>query len=166
MIRLWIRGFNLKLRYAEQRLETLRTHEGEIPRNTLAELERDMQRRRFICDKIRSIEQERLERLVRTPDTETHAMVRLLARVTGIGIETADLLVHELLLRNMRDRRVVPRYGALTGPPEQSGGTNREERTARSGNACVRRGMIQLAWRFLLFQKNSALAPGMMNMSN
>jgi hypothetical protein len=29
---------------------------------------------------------------------------------------------------------------------------------ARSGNARVRRGMIQLAWRFLMFQKDSALA--------
>src|SRR5216684_1680315 len=102
-------------------------------------------------------EQERLERLERTPDTEPHAMVRLLARVTGIGIETADLLVHEVLLRNMRDRRAVARYGGLTGSPDRSGGTNREKGMARSGNARVRRGMIQLAWRFLLFQKDSAL---------
>jgi len=29
---------------------------------------------------------------------------------------------------------------------------------ARGGNARVRRGMIQLAWRFLMFQKESALA--------
>ena len=29
---------------------------------------------------------------------------------------------------------------------------------ARSGNARVRRGMIQLAWRFLKFQKDCALA--------
>jgi transposase len=29
---------------------------------------------------------------------------------------------------------------------------------ARAGNARVRRGMIQLAWRFLMFQKESALA--------
>src|SRR5215813_5217248 len=29
---------------------------------------------------------------------------------------------------------------------------------ARSGNARVRRGMIQLAWRFLDYQKDSALA--------
>ena len=28
----------------------------------------------------------------------------------------------------------------------------------RSGNPRVRRGMIQLAWRFLMFQKDSALA--------
>src|SRR5215813_8952044 len=72
LIRLGIRGFNPKLRQAEQRLETLRTPEGEpIPANTLAELKRDMQRRRFICDQIRSIEKERLERLERTPDTDS-----------------------------------------------------------------------------------------------
>ena len=29
--------------------------------------------------------------------------------------------------------------------------------STRAGNARVRRGMIQLAWRFLLFQKQSAL---------
>jgi len=46
-----IRGFNPKLRHAEQQLETLRTPEGEpVPANTLAELKRDMQRRRFLCD--------------------------------------------------------------------------------------------------------------------
>jgi transposase len=72
----------------------------------------DTQRRRFICEQIRSIEQERLERLKRTADTKPHAMVRLLARITSVGIETADLLVHEMLLRNMRDRR------ATTGSPD------------------------------------------------
>ena len=159
LIRLGIRGFNPKLKSAEQRLEALRTPEGEpIPSNTLAELKRDMQRRRFICDQIRSIEQERLERLERAPDTEPHGMVRLLARVTGVGIETADLLVHEVFLRPMRDRRAVARYGGLTGSPDRSGATSRERGMARSGNARVRRGMIQLAWRFLLFQKDSALA--------
>jgi hypothetical protein len=58
----------------------------------------------------------------------------------------------------MRDRRAVARYGGLTGSPDRSGGTNREKGMARSDNTRVRRGMIQLAWRFLLFQKNSALA--------
>jgi transposase len=96
--------------------------------------------------------------LERAPDTEPHGMVRLLARVTGVGIETADLLVHEVFLRPMRDRRAVAPYGGLTGSPDRSGATSRERGMARSGNARVRRGMIQLAWRFLLFQKDSALA--------
>jgi transposase len=85
-------------------------------------------------------------------------MVRLLARVIGVGIETADMLVREVLSRNMRDRRAVARYAGLTGSPDESGRKCREKGLARSGNARVRRGMIQLAWRLLMFQKNSALA--------
>jgi transposase len=67
------------------------------------------------------------------------------------------MLVHEVLSRNMRDRRAVARYAGLTGSPDESGRRRREKGLARSGNARVRRGMIQLAWRFLLHQKNSAL---------
>jgi transposase len=78
--------------------------------------------------------------------------------VIGIGIETADMLVQEVLSRTMRDRRAVARYAGLTGAPDESGAKRREKGLARSGNARVRRGMIQLAWRFLMFQKDSALA--------
>ena len=34
-------------------------------------------------------------------------MVRLLAQVIGVGIETADMLVHEILSRTLRDRKAV-----------------------------------------------------------
>jgi transposase len=159
LIRLGIRGFNPKLKKAAGRLEELRTPEGEpIPPNTLAELRRDMERRRLISDQIRQIEDARLERIEQAPGDGPHAMVRLLARVIGVGIETADMLVQEVLARNMRDRRAVARYAGLTGSPDESGTKRREKGLARSGNARVRRGMIQLAWRFLMFQKESALA--------
>jgi transposase len=39
------------------------------------------------------------------------------------------------------------------GAPDESGAQRRQQGLARAGNARVRRGMIQLAWRFLLFQK-------------
>jgi transposase len=159
LIRLGIRGFNPKLKKAAGRLEDLRTPEGEpIPPNTLAELRRDIERRRLISDQIRQIEEARLERIEQAPGDGPHAMVRLLARVIGVGIETADMLVQELLARNIRDRRAVARYAGLTGSPDESGTKRREKGLARSGNARVRRGMIQLAWRFLMFQKESALA--------
>jgi transposase len=159
LIRLGIRGFNPKLKKAAARLEDLRTPEDEpIPPNTLAELRRDMERRRLISDQIRQIEDARLERMERMPNDGPHAMVRLLARVIGVGIETADMLVREVLSRTMRDRRAVARYAGLTGAPDESGAKRREKGLARSGNARVRRGMIQLAWRFLMFQKDSALA--------
>ena len=85
-------------------------------------------------------------------------MVRVLARVVGVGLETADMLVHEVLWRKLRDRRAVARYAGLTGAPDESGSRRREKGLAKAGNARVRRGMIQLAWRFLLHQKDSALA--------
>src|SRR6266478_4911344 len=159
LVRLGIRGFNPKLKKAVERLDALRTPEGEpIPPNTLAELRRDMARRRLVGDQIRQIEDTRLERLEQTPGDGPHAMVRLLARVIGVGIETADMLVQEVLSRNMRDRRAIARYAGLTGSPDESGRKRREKGLARSGNARVRRGMIQLAWRFLMFQKDSTLA--------
>ena len=158
LIRLGIRGFNPKLKKAAERLDGLRTPEGEpIPPNTLAELRRDMERRRLVRDQIRQIEEARLQRLDHAPYDGPHAMVRLLARVIGVGIETADMLVYEVLSRNMRDRRAVARYAGLTGSPDESGRKRREKGLARSGNGRVRRGMIQLAWRFLLHQKDSAL---------
>src|SRR5882757_8653799 len=159
LVRLGIRGFNPKLKKAVERLDGLRTPEGEpIPPNTLAELRRDMARRRLVSDQIRQIEDTRLERLEQAPSDGPHAMVRLLARVIGVGIETADMLVQEVLSRNMRDRRAIARYAGLTGSPDESGRKRREKGLARSGNARVRRGMIQLAWRFLMFQKDSTLA--------
>ena len=159
LARLGIRGFKPTLRKAPERLEALRTPEGApLPPNTLAELRRDMARLRFVSDQIKEIEDTRLERLEQQPREGPHAMVRLLARVVGIGVETADMLVHEVLSRDLRDRRAVARYAGLTGAPDESGAKRREKGLAKAGNARVRRGMIQLAWRFLLFQKDSALA--------
>jgi transposase len=164
LARLGIRGFKPTLRNAPERLDTLRTPEGgALPPNTLAELRRDMARLRFVTDQIGQIEAARLERLEQQPATGQpaagqNAMVQLLVRVVGVGIETADMLVHEILSRGLRDRRAVARYAGLTGAPDESGSRRREKGLAKAGNARVRRGMIQLAWRFLLHQKDSALA--------
>ena len=111
LVRLGIRGFNPKLKRAATRLDNLRTPEGEpIPPNALAELRRDMERRRLVNNQIRQIVEERLERIEQAPSNGPHAMVRLLARVIGVGIETADMLVHEILSRNMRDRRAIASF--------------------------------------------------------
>jgi hypothetical protein len=80
------------------------------------------------------------------------------ARDRHIGIETADMLVQEVLSRNLRDRRAVARYSGLTGSPDESGSKRREKGLSRSGNARVRRGTMQLAWRFVQHQTDSALA--------
>jgi transposase len=159
LARLGIRNFRPNLRKAPERLAALRTPEGvTLPANTRAELQRDMARLRLVKEQIREIEQMRLGRFAQPPADAPHAMLVLLARVIGVGIETADMLVNEVFVRNLRDRRAVARYAGLTGAPDESGARRREKGLARAGSARVRRGMLQLAWRFLMFQKDSALA--------
>jgi transposase len=158
LARLGIRNFKPNLRKAAERLTGLRTPEGAaLPPNTLAELRRDIARLQMVKEQINQIERTRLERLRQPPADAPHAMLILLARIYGVGIETAEMLVYEVLVRNLRDRRAVARYGGITGAPDESGARRREKGLARAGNARVRRGMLQLAWRFLRFQKQSAL---------
>jgi transposase len=158
LIRLGIRDFNIKLRKAPQGLAALCTPEGEpLPPHTLAELRRDLERLALIRAQIKAIEQTRINRLEEASAEGAHPMILMLAKVLGIGVETADMLVHEVLARPLRDHRAVARYAGLTGAPDESGSKRREQGLAKAGNARVRRGMLQLAWRWLLFQKDSAL---------
>lgn len=158
LARLGIRGINPKLQKTAERLAELRTPEGtSLPPHTFAELQRDLGRLALIRDQIRQIELSREQRVAAAPNKGVHAMVRLLARVVGISTETADMLVQEILGRPWRDRRALARYAGLTGAPDESGSRRREKGLARVGNTRVRHGMIQLAWRFLRLQKESAL---------
>jgi transposase len=159
LARLGIRGFRPTLAQASKQLETLRTPEGvAVPANTLAELRRDMARLSFVKQQIKEIETTRAKRLEQTHGERRTAMVRLLARVVGVGVESADLLVQEVFSRALRDRKAVARYAGLTGAPDESGQKRRERGLAKAGNARVRRSMIELAWGHLLHQKDSPLA--------
>src|SRR6478672_9109005 len=139
LARLGIRNFRPTLRNAAERLATLHTPEGSaLPPNVSAEMQRYLARLRFVVGQIKQIEEARRQRLEEEPECGRHATVRLLARVVGIGIETADMLVNEVLSRPMRDRRAVARYAGLTGAPDESGAKRREQGLAKAGNARVR----------------------------
>jgi transposase len=159
LIRYGIRNFNPKLRKAAERLAGLRTPEGvPLPPNVQAELRRDMARLRLTKEQIKEIDAARQEQLAQAPEQGAAATTRQLNRVVGLGLDTADMLASEVFMRPLRDRWAVARTGSLTGAPDESGAKRREKGLARAGNARVRQGMIQLAWRFLWFQKDSALA--------
>ena len=153
---LWgIQGFKPGLRKAAEHLEALRTLEGEpLPPNTLARLHRLLKRRSLLSEQITAIERSAAQAVERDP-TGSNALILLLAQIKGL--ETAQMLVHEVLSRNLRDRRAVARYAGLTGTPDESGSKRREKGISKAGNPRVRRGLIQLAWRFLLFQPDAAL---------
>nr|WP_246792451.1 transposase [Rhizobium leguminosarum] len=135
LARLGIRGFKPELRRAPKKLPDLRTPEGQpLPPNILEEIRRDMARLSMLRDQITTIEKARIAQLEQAPASGHNAMVVLLARVIGVGIETADMLVHEVLSRKLRDRRAVARYAGLTGSPDESGSKRREKGLAKAGN--------------------------------
>jgi transposase len=158
LARLGIRGFRPNLARAQSQLEVLRTPEGmAIPKNTMAEMRRDMDRLQFVKRQIKEIEKTRAQRLTKEPSEQRDGMVRLLGSVVGVGVETADMLVQEVFSREIRDRKALARYAGLTGAPDESGQRRRERGLAKAGNARVRRGMIELAWGHLVHQKGSPL---------
>jgi transposase len=158
LARLGIRGLEPGQRKTAKLLESLRTPEGQtIPPLTLAELGRDLERLALVREQLRAIEKGRRHRLQEAPDAGMHPKMRLLNRVVGLGEATADTLAHEIFYRPLRDEKAVGRYGGMTGSPQASGKRRREQGLAKAGNAKVRQVMLQLAWRMLLFQKESAL---------
>jgi transposase len=158
LIEYGVRNFNPVLRKALDKLDSVRTPEGiALPSNAVAALRRHMQRFRIITEQIKVIERTRLQRLQRDPGEKFNAMVFLLVRIIGLGVETAEQLVREILSRNLRDRKAVARYAGLTGSPDESGSKRREKGLSRSGNGRVRKILIQLSWRLLTFQPESDL---------
>jgi transposase len=156
---LGITGFNIKLVKAGQKLAGLRTPNGEpIPPNMLAELYRGLEQLAVVRKHIKAIEDARVRRLKAKPNHGANPLVLMLAQIFGLGLETADLLVHEVLARNLRDHRAVGRYAGLTGSPDESGKTRREQGLAKAGNWRVRHSSLELAWRWLKWQQGSALA--------
>jgi transposase len=158
LIQFGVRNFDPVLRKAPEKLDAVRTPEG-IPRpsNAVAALQRQMGRFRLIKEQIKAIERVRLQCLQRDPAEKFNAMVFMLVRIIGLGVETAEQLVHEILSRNLRDRKAVARYAGLTGSPDESGSKRREKGLSRSGNRRVRNILIQLSWRLLRFQPSSEL---------
>jgi transposase len=158
LIQFGVRNFNPVLRKAPEKLDSLRTPEGiPVPPNAVAALRRQMERFRVIKEQVKMIERTRLQRLQRDPAEKFNAMVFLLVRIIGLGLETAEQLVHEILSRHLRDRKAVARYAGLTGSPDESGSKRREKGLSRSGNGRVRNILIQLSWRLLRFQLESNL---------
>jgi hypothetical protein len=54
------------------------------------------------------LEQSRLGKLAMTSEKGPHAMVRLIARVVGVGVETADMLVNEVSRPSLRRPHGLP----------------------------------------------------------
>jgi transposase len=123
-----------------------------------ARLKREWAKVEWLTRQIREVEAER-RALLKTSDDPAVEMVRQLCALRGIGINSAWLYVMEFFgWREFRNRRQVGGLAGLAPTPNQSGESNQERGIDKAGNRHVRRMAIEIAWGWLRFQPESALA--------
>jgi transposase len=81
-----------------------------------------------------------------------------LLRLKGIGEVFAGTLASEVFYKDFRNRREVASYCGLAPSPWQSGSTDREQGISKAGNPRARHKAVELAWLWLLHQRDSALS--------
>ncbi|HEY0419218.1 MAG TPA: IS110 family transposase [Acetobacteraceae bacterium] len=143
-----------------ERLEELRTGDGRaLPPCLRREIEREFLRLELVLEQIVAVEAER-DTAVAAPaaDDADAAKVVLLARLGGIGTELATVLVREALYRPFANRKEVAAYAGLTPSPFASGDRHREQGISKAGNPLLRKSMVELAWLWLRYQPDTALA--------
>jgi transposase len=82
----------------------------------------------------------------------------LLLRLKGLGPAFAGTLVSEVFYKDFRNRREVAGYFGLAPSPWRSGGIDREQGISKAGNPRARHKAVELAWLWLLHQRDSALS--------
>jgi transposase len=125
----------------------------------LARIERLLDRLELVMTQINGVEKAR-DAVVAKPaaENDNERMIRDLAGVRGVGIESATLLVREAFCRDFANRRSLGAYAGLVGTPFASGGMQREQGISKDGNRRLRALVVELAWFWLRFQPDSALA--------
>lgn len=84
--------------------------------------------------------------------------IRQLAQLSGIGWVGAMRLVLELYWRNFHNRRQVGCCVGLVSQPYDSGDSRVDQGISKQGNRRVRSLLIELAWMWLKYQPDSAMA--------
>jgi transposase len=158
---LGVGGYRPLRRDRRERLEALcRPGGGPLPAHAKARLARLLDRLELVLEQIGVLEEAR-DAVVAgeaVPGGEAEGLVRRLVGLKGIGPELATLLAWEAFVRPFRDRRALAAYAGLTGTPFDSGDKRREQGIGKAGNRRLRAALVELAWLWLRYQPDSALA--------
>ena len=130
-------------------------HRAKLLPGLCAEIEREVVRLAITETQIKAIKKEQQKQVA----DELQPQVAQLARLRAIGVTSAWVLSKELYgWRTFRNRREVASCVGLTPTPYNSGDTQTEQGIAKAGNKRARWVLVELAWSWLRFQSDSALA--------
>lgn len=158
-----MRDFHPLRRDRLEQLAALRGWDGKpLPPRLKGELERECRRLALVMEMIVAVEAERdalLDPAIAAPEPQVmrHKM-ELLAKLKGVGAGFASVLAGEVYYRDFRNRREVGQYTGLAPSPFASGESRREQGISKAGNPRARTALIELAWMWLRYQPDSALA--------
>jgi len=140
-------------------VERLRTWDGkELPAALREELLRECERLHVLEEQLKELVKAQADR-VKTPQTASDRVAEKLNQLRGVGPISSWILSKEFFgWRTFRNRREVGALAGLTGTPYASGSSDRDQGISKAGNVRVRWVMIELAWRWLQYQPDSALS--------
>jgi transposase len=149
--------YNPLRRDRRQRLDELRTALGDsLPTHARAKIARMLDRLELLLIQITELEQSRDAVLEDQNPDRAAGMIQQLAKLRGVGVQSATVLVREGFVRKFANGKALGSYAGLTATPYSSGGTEREQGIGKAGNARLRTVMIELAWLWQRYQPNSA----------
>jgi len=149
--------YNPLRRDRRQRLDELRTALGDsLPTHACAKIARMLDRLELLLIQITELEQSRDAVLKDENPDRAAGMIQQLAKLRGVGVQSATVLVREGFVRKFANGKALGSYAGLTATPYSSGGTEREQGIGKAGNARLRTVMVELAWLWQRYQPDSA----------
>ena len=134
---------------------TLRCWDGQaLPEPLRERLARECERLVLAQQQLAALE-EQLRRQLPAP---LQQRIEQLARLKGVGWIGAMRLVIELFWRQFHNRRQVGSCIGLVAQPYDSGASRVDQGISKQGNRKVRALLIEMAWMWLRYQSESAIA--------
>ena len=156
---LGIDDYNPLRRDRRVRLEALRTAlDQPLPEHARAKIVRIIDRLELVLSQVSVLESQRDAVLEEKAPEEAERMIKALVLLRSIGAQSATVLVYEAFIRRFASGKALGCYAGLTGTPFNSGGSEREQGISKAGNRRLRAAMGELAWLWLRYQPESALA--------
>ena len=149
--------YNPLRRDRRQRLDELRTAlGGSLPTHARAKIVRMLDRLELLLIQITELEKSRDAVLEDENPDKAASMIQQLAKLRGVGVQSATVLVCEGFVREFANGKALGSYAGLTSTPYSSGGTEREQGIGKAGNVRLRTLMVELAWLWQRYQPDSA----------
>lgn len=138
----------------------LRQHESRVPSRLHARLLRELARLKLVEGQLKEVNKEQCARCTsKTAVAPVDPIAQQLTQLKGIGEVGASILSSELFgWRRFKNRREVGACAGLTPTPYDSGESSREQGISKAGNRRVRRVLVEVAWKWLDYQSDSALS--------